>query len=68
MDINKYYRLESICGWIYENKVFPCDSNGLPDLGKGVNLIDLKDDWFKILNNEEKEHIAKLINEFKKDA
>jgi hypothetical protein len=68
MDINNYYRLESICGWIYENKVFPCDSNGLPDLGKGVNLIDLKDDWFKILNNEEKEHIAKLIKEFKKDA
>lgn len=65
MLLENYYKLKSICAWVGTDKVFPCDEIGLPNIKEGVNLIDLKDDWFKLLSNEEKEHISKLIKESK---
>lgn len=63
MEINNYYRLESICAWVGTDKVFPCDESGLPNIKEGVNLIDLKSEWFQLLNKEEKEYISNLIKE-----
>ena len=63
MEINNYYKLNSICAWVGKEKVFPCDENGLPNIKEGVNLIDLKSEWFQLLDNEEKEYISNLIKE-----
>lgn len=63
MEIENYYKLNSICAWVGIDKVFPCDENGLPNIKEGVNLIDLKNEWFQMLNKEEKEYIANLIKE-----
>jgi hypothetical protein len=57
----RYYQLKSICAWVGEDSVYPCDSNALPDIGKGIKFLDLKPDWFQLLNTEEKEYISKLI-------
>ena len=66
MEISNYYKLESICAWVGKEKVFPCDENGLPNIKDGINLTELKSEWFQLLNNEEKEHIANLIKEINK--
>lgn len=65
MQLENYYKLNSICAWVGNEKVFPCDESGLPNIKEGVNFMDLKDDWFKLLTNQEKEHISKLIKESK---
>lgn len=65
MKLENYYKLNSMCAWVGIEKVFPCDEIGLPNIKEGVNLMDLKDDWFKLLTNEDKEYISKLINKSK---
>jgi hypothetical protein len=63
MEIINYYKLESICAWIGNEKVFPCDENGLPNIKEGINLIELKSEWFQLLNKNEKDYISNLIKQ-----
>jgi len=66
MEIENYYKLKSICAWVSKEKIFSCDENGLPNIKDGISLTELKSEWFQLLNNEEKEHIANLIKEINK--
>lgn len=66
MELENYYKLVSICAWVGIEKVFPCDENGLPNIKEGVNILELKSDWFQLLNNEEREYISNLMKEINK--
>ena len=66
MELENYYKLDSICAWVGTEKIFTCDENGLPNIKDGVNLTELKSELFQLLNNEEREYIANRIKEINK--
>jgi hypothetical protein len=66
MELENYYKLESICAWVGKEKIFTCDENGLPNIKDGVKLIELKSEWFQLLNEKERTYIANLIKEINK--
>jgi hypothetical protein len=63
MELENYYKLDSICAWVGIDKIFTCDENGLPNIKDGVLLIELKSEWFKLLNEQEREYISNRIKE-----
>ena len=56
-------RLESV-GSVFdtsENQVYPQLVDGLPDLGMGVDMYDVSQEWISSLSDEDKEKIMKFI-------
>ena len=56
-------RLESV-GSVFDisnNQVYPQLVDGLPDLGMGVDMYDVSQEWISSLSHEDKVKIMKFI-------
>lgn len=44
-----------------DNQVYPQLVNGLPDLGMGVDMYDISNEWISSLSDDDKGKIMKFI-------
>lgn len=59
--MDKLTKLNSLCCWIGDEGIFPCDSKGLPILEDMVYFEDIKPDWYQNLSAEDKEKISEIL-------
>lgn len=59
--MDKLQKLESLCCWIGDEGIFPCDGKGLPILEDMVYFEDIKSDWYQNLSVDDKEKISAII-------
>lgn len=62
MKTKKYHRLESLACWICEDTltIYPCNSEGNPNLNEGVKISEVNPEWFQLLNSNDKDLISNL--------
>lgn len=59
--MDKLQKLNSLCCWIGDEGIFPCDNKGLPIIEDLIYFEDLKPEWFQNLSVEDKEKISNIL-------
>lgn len=60
--MDKLIKLDSLCCWVGDEGIFPCDDKGLPILEDIIFFEDIKPDWYQNLSVEDKEKISNVLN------